>query len=59
MSAVAIAASVAVVVLLAATQNPILSLVSVTAIVGIIFSTVATLVLLGRDNFLFVERSHG
>jgi hypothetical protein len=47
------------VVLLAATQNPILSLVSVTAIVGIIFSTVATLVLLGRDNFLFVERSHG
>ena len=49
MSAVAIAASVAVVVLLAATQNPLLSLVSVASIVSIIFATVATLVCLGEN----------
>jgi hypothetical protein len=50
MSAVAIAASVAVIVLLAATQNPLLSLISVATIVCIIFSTVATLVCLGNTS---------
>ena len=50
MSAVAIAASVAVVVLLVATQNPILSLISVTSILAIIFATVGTLVCLGKSS---------
>ena len=47
--AVALAATVAVIVLLVATRNPVLSLVSVSVICCIIFATVATLVLLGNN----------